>query len=165
MFGVLGGALIGFGFAAHALAAAEPGKGEQVFKLHEVPVFGRGNHQFLRGQMAVCQEAPFSEVTAYPKLTSKRPLYGSIAFAEPEPKASARTQYYFVLDFSNQPEVLFASPAKDLRVKPGDTLEVKAVLVDPKLNGNQETLTVEVHYDTLELYGKLSASRAVTVVR
>ena len=40
----------------------------------------------------------------------------------------------FVLDFANQPEVLFASPAKGERVKPGDTLEVKAVLVDPVLN-------------------------------
>ena len=40
----------------------------------------------------------------------------------------------FVLDFSNKPDVMFASPAKDQRVKPGDTLEVKAVLVDPKLD-------------------------------
>ena len=40
----------------------------------------------------------------------------------------------FVLDFSNRPEVLFASPPKDLTVKPGGTLSVKAVLVDPKLD-------------------------------
>jgi len=46
----------------------------------------------------------------------------------------------FVLDFSNQPEVLFASPAKDSRVKLGETLEVKAVLVDPKLNFMIRTL-------------------------
>ncbi len=40
----------------------------------------------------------------------------------------------FVLDFSAKPQVLFASPAKDQRLKRGDTLEVKAVLVDPELD-------------------------------
>ncbi|MCR4415366.1 MAG: hypothetical protein NUV77_23390 [Thermoguttaceae bacterium] len=40
----------------------------------------------------------------------------------------------FVLDFSNQPAVLFASPAKGLTVKPGDEVRVAAVLVDPTLD-------------------------------
>ena len=40
----------------------------------------------------------------------------------------------FALDFSNKPDVMFASPAKDQRVKLGESLEVKAVLVDPKLD-------------------------------
>jgi len=40
----------------------------------------------------------------------------------------------YVLDFSNKPDVMFASPAKDQRVKLGDSLEVKAVLVDPRLD-------------------------------
>jgi hypothetical protein len=40
----------------------------------------------------------------------------------------------FVLDFSNKPDVMFASPAKDQRVKLGESIEVKAVLVDPKLD-------------------------------
>jgi hypothetical protein len=40
----------------------------------------------------------------------------------------------FVLDFSDKPEVMFASPAKDQRVKLGESVEVKAVLVDPKLD-------------------------------
>jgi hypothetical protein len=40
----------------------------------------------------------------------------------------------FVLDFSGKPDVLFASPAKDQRVKLGGELQVKAVLVDPKLD-------------------------------
>ncbi len=34
-----------------------------------------------------------------------------------------------------------------------------------KLNGNAETLTVQVLYDTLELYGKLSANRTITLSR
>lgn len=40
----------------------------------------------------------------------------------------------FVLDFSNEPEVVFTSPTKDQRVQPGDELSVKAVLTDPKLD-------------------------------
>jgi hypothetical protein len=37
----------------------------------------------------------------------------------------------YVLDFSNKPAVLFASPAKDATFKPGDEISVKAVLIDP----------------------------------
>jgi len=33
------------------------------------------------------------------------------------------------------------------------------------LNGPTETFNVQVFYDTLELYGKVSASRPVTVYR
>ena len=40
----------------------------------------------------------------------------------------------FVLDFSNKPNVMFASPGKDQRLKLGELLEVKGVLVDPKLD-------------------------------
>jgi hypothetical protein len=40
----------------------------------------------------------------------------------------------FVLDFSNKPEVLFASPGKGQTFKPDDEIQVKAVLVDPVLN-------------------------------
>jgi hypothetical protein len=40
----------------------------------------------------------------------------------------------FVLDLSGTPEVLFATPGKDHRIKRGDELEVKAVLIDPTLD-------------------------------
>jgi len=40
----------------------------------------------------------------------------------------------FVLDFANKPEVLFASPAENTQVRPGGTLQVKAVLIDPELD-------------------------------
>ena len=39
----------------------------------------------------------------------------------------------FVWDFSTPPEVMFASPAKDHTCKPGDEIEVNAVLIDPEL--------------------------------
>jgi len=37
----------------------------------------------------------------------------------------------FVLEFSRQAQVLFASPARDLRVRPGAEVSIKAVLIDP----------------------------------
>jgi hypothetical protein len=40
----------------------------------------------------------------------------------------------FVLDFSNKPEVMFASPAENQRIRLGDDLTVRAVLTDPKLD-------------------------------
>ena len=39
----------------------------------------------------------------------------------------------FVWDFSTPPEVMFASPAKDQTYRPGDEIEVDAVLIDPEL--------------------------------
>jgi hypothetical protein len=47
---------------------------------------------------------------------------------------TVRKDQPFVLDFSNKPDVMFASPAPGERVKAGDTLMVMAVLVDPKLD-------------------------------
>jgi hypothetical protein len=40
----------------------------------------------------------------------------------------------FVLDFSNKPEVMFASPARDQTYAPGANIEVKGVLTDPVLD-------------------------------
>jgi len=54
----------------------------------------------------------------------RRPVYG-IAVREDKP---------FVLDFSNKPAVLFASPARNCRIKAGEELMVKAVLIDPVLD-------------------------------
>jgi len=40
----------------------------------------------------------------------------------------------FIFDFSNKPEVMFVSPAKNHRGKLGQVLKVEAVLIDPKLD-------------------------------
>ena len=40
----------------------------------------------------------------------------------------------FTLDFSNKPDVVFASPAKDQTFHRGETISVKAVLIDPQLD-------------------------------
>jgi hypothetical protein len=47
---------------------------------------------------------------------------------------TVRKDQPFVLDFSNRPDVMFAAPAIAPRVRLGDMLQVKAVLVDPKLD-------------------------------
>ena len=40
----------------------------------------------------------------------------------------------FIFDFSNKPEVIFVSPAKDHRIKLGQELKVEAVLIDRELD-------------------------------
>lgn len=62
--------------------------------------------------------------TALMSKTAPEKRYG-IKIREGEP---------FVFDFSNKPDVLFALPAKDNRIKPGEELTVKAVLIDPELD-------------------------------
>jgi len=39
------------------------------------------------------------------------------------------------------------------------------VPIDLKLNGSEETFNVQVQYDTLELYGKVTAIRQVIIYR
>ena len=40
----------------------------------------------------------------------------------------------YVLDFSNEPQVMFTTVTQGMKVKAGEELKVKAVLVDPKLD-------------------------------
>ena len=56
---------------------------------------------------------------------SDRPYVYGIAIGPEKP---------FVLNFTNPPEVMFASPAPQQRIKAGDTLTVYGVLIDPKLD-------------------------------
>jgi hypothetical protein len=47
---------------------------------------------------------------------------------------SIRKDRPYVLDFTDKPDVCFASPAKDATFHPGEKISVKAVLVDPGLD-------------------------------
>lgn len=47
---------------------------------------------------------------------------------------SIRKDKPYILDFSNKPAVMFASPSKDHRVKTGEKFKVEAVLTDPVLD-------------------------------
>ncbi|MEW6741512.1 MAG: hypothetical protein AB1486_02035 [Planctomycetota bacterium] len=62
-----------------------------------------------------------------------------------------RKETPFILDFRNEPQVMFASPAADQRFKRGETVEVMAVLTDPVhdfmirgLTDSRESTTEEV---------------------
>ncbi len=86
----------------------------------------------------------------YPDLLTG--TYGSLNFmvlrnmhADGRPRGRARGQNEVypikiradqpcVLDFSSKPQVLFVSPVRDLRLRPGEELNVKAVLIDPALD-------------------------------
>ena len=82
----------------------------------------------------------------------------------------------FVLDFSNKPEVLFAGPAKDSVFKPGDEVQVYAVLVDPVLdimirgvNDNRQKAILEIDFgdgekETRETDNSKSLDPVVTII-
>ncbi|MBN1362787.1 MAG: hypothetical protein JW993_19470 [Sedimentisphaerales bacterium] len=56
--------------------------------------------------------------------TTRPPVYG----------IEIRADKPFVFDFFNTPEVMFAQPAKGQRVRRGEQLTIKAVLIDPVLD-------------------------------
>ncbi len=87
------------GLAEWASAATEAAQGE-VFKLHEASVFDQDNSRFLRGQMAGCEDKPFTAVKRYPTFVSKKPVYGSIRFAADEAQTNAGKLFYFAIDES-----------------------------------------------------------------
>jgi len=75
--------------------------GEAVFKMREVSVFESTRSQDLvRGQSAQCETEPNEDVIAYPKLKSKRPLYGVIKFARDYMNPETGVEYHFVIDES-----------------------------------------------------------------
>jgi len=66
----------------------------------------------------------------------------------------------YVFDFSNKPEVIFASPAKDHRVKLGRELKVEAVLIDPELD-----IMIRRLYDTEQKPRRVSLNPKVVITR
>ena len=69
------------GPGVQALAAAEAGTGD-VFKLREASVFAPGQKGFQLGQAANCEDKPSATVRNYPVFASKKPVFGSVCFAE-----------------------------------------------------------------------------------
>lgn len=65
-----------------------------------------------------------------------------------------------VFDFSNKPEVIFTSPAKDHRIKSGQELTVKAVLIDPELD-----IMIRHLYDTGQKPRQVSLDPKVVITR
>jgi hypothetical protein len=60
-----------------------------------------------------------------PRDRGERPLVYGITIRKDKP---------YVFDFSNSPDVLFASPARDRRIRAGEELKVAALLIDPELD-------------------------------
>ncbi len=86
------------GPAVQALAAAEAGTGD-VFKLRAVSVFAPGQNDFQLGQAATCEDKPSAAVRHYPVFTSKKPVYGSVCFAEERGQTNGLV-FHFALDES-----------------------------------------------------------------
>ncbi len=80
--------------------------GPAVFKLDEVPVFGKEEGaagspgRYPGGQYVQCSTQPSKQVKRYPKLNSKKPLYGSVVFDGSFVDPSVGTVFHFVLDQS-----------------------------------------------------------------
>ena len=79
-----------------------------VFAMKEVPAFGKEEaegstrYRYPSGAFSVCSPAPSNEVKAYPKLKSKRPLYGSLTLDGSPVGAKPGKTLYFVLDQSGE---------------------------------------------------------------
>ena len=68
----------------------------------------------------------------------------------------------FVLDFSNKPEVIFASPSKGASISVGDELSVKAVLIDPQLDIMIRGIDNTTRKKTEELKGASGETQSFT---
>jgi hypothetical protein len=85
--------------AATALAATG-GDQDVTVKLREVSVFEVADQAFLQGQSATCNENPFSDVKAYPKFQSSKPVYGVVSFAGKQDSPDSSRTFYYALDES-----------------------------------------------------------------
>jgi hypothetical protein len=92
--------------------------GEAVFKMQEVSVFDQkedpqtANFRMFGSAMASCTTKPATEVKAYPKLNSKRALYGMVVVNRDPEKPGPGTKCYFVLDESGTSEKAAEKPAE-----------------------------------------------------
>lgn len=124
----LGPALAVLALGPPADAAEEKGAGPGfaiagplTFSLDEVPAFSDGEgasdlRWVLQIRPVQCSRSPSDRVKAYPKLTSKRPLYGSVRFDANPRERSSGIEFHFVLDESS-PQA--AKPAaKDAKIEP-----------------------------------------------
>jgi hypothetical protein len=114
------------GSAAEEKALAN---GKAVFEMKEVSLFDqKDNAAFSQYPMFGLQEAalgtqPAKEVKAYPKLNSKRPLYGSIVLSRNPERPRSAMKFYFVLDESATAEKPAEKAAKTDAAGPaGDQL-------------------------------------------
>ncbi len=124
--GVVAAVILGWPWAAEVAAAEKPDAEEAVVEMREVSAFNKGDvnrgRMLTRGQYAECSTEPDKEVKAYPKLKSKRPLYGRLSF---DRSISNRKgiEFRFVLDESGEaPPSDEKAEEKAQEKKPGESL-------------------------------------------
>jgi hypothetical protein len=139
--------------AAEGKAGADnkSGAGEgAVFKLQEVSIFDQKQDAELArlpmfgGQTAQCSSQPAKEVKAYPKLKSKRPLYGAIILNRDPAKPGPAMKFYFVLDESGTPEQPAKKPDEKPAEKSGENVAGPGIL-----GVLAESARPKYHYDRL----------------
>jgi len=98
---------LGNGSSAWENTSAE----EQVFKLKPTSVFKINPElrlYFARGLWIDTQETPLSEIKAFPKFKSSRPLYGRIVLGDnDDADPSAKRSFAFVLDSTHEDRPLY----------------------------------------------------------
>ena len=86
--------LLGFSYPTSARAESRA-----VFKMREVSAFQSArSRELVRGQNAQCETEPQEKVKVYPKLKSKRPLYGAVKFDRNFFQPESGIEYHFVVD-------------------------------------------------------------------
>ena len=101
---VLCGGVSAVFFLPAAAAEKKAAPAEAVFELRELSAFDKSDIQsrLTRGEYAECTTEPDKAVKAYPKLKSKRPLYGKLLFDRDFSRGKS-IEYHFVLDESGEP--------------------------------------------------------------
>jgi hypothetical protein len=132
----IGPALVVLALGPPAAAAEKKSDGPEfslagplTFALQEVPPFGdpAGSYDMAywipQGQTVRCGPSPASRVKAYPKLKSKRPMYGSIRFdANPREPASG-VEFHFVLDESGEKAAKPGAGGTKTKTTPSKTMK------------------------------------------
>ena len=95
--------------------------------MREVSVFGKNDIQqrplLTRGAYAECSTEPDKEVKAYPKLKSKRPLYGKFQF-DPDWSHGKSIEIHFVLDESGDASIPEEKKGQEAQLSPYDRLYI-----------------------------------------
>lgn len=123
-----------WGVGHSAVSTADEPKGgsvaeadEAVFPLQEVQVLGISSNPSLvsdltRGARAETQEQPHEAVKAYPKLLSKKPIYGLIRLAPDPYQQESGTPFHFAADESGE------KPAEETPAKEKEPEEESSIL-------------------------------------
>ncbi len=126
---------------------------EQTFALKEVSAFEQGD-DLTRGQAAMCQDKPFSEVKSYPEFKSKKPVYGFVRFAEERDKPNSGLLFHFALDESKGTgttyDLLYLDQNQDMDLKNDPVLKV-ASNPPGKATLSWSNIKQQVVYDTAKI--------------